>query len=481
MNLFYYYLKCTLSSVIVATSVSFVLYGIFSGYNRLPIPTGVNFLLLAIALGLLAYFESGQVAVVNLSEIHESQSRKLVETHARAHAVYTAINKPGIVERYLMGRQLCVIGLVFFISQLTSFPGLPPILPSGFETMLIKTGLPGVMITLTIGQLFPQLIADEYTIRFINIRGSLFFIKAAQFIESIGIFTHFSWVMSYTLVHGIFAWGRDTPDCSSDNPIDSLDLSRSTHTLIWGNAPSSSGRSQVSGDVEMLSHDDVNLLEIAQMNPIQSGAISSLVTLLKLVFSSGLTLFAAALIFYGILFNQPLLSVHPALLLVLLFSCMAAEFYLEGLQVAVLAVQHKDAAECGAPGSNAYRVSELIDTDKDTVKRFLIGRQFLVVLSMFTMASLTTYANYHHYRQSFLPPKLVGTFVLTGFCGVLFALNTVQLPAQMVAKQYPTKFLNLPGTIGFIKAALYIESSGIMHFGWVLFHIGKKMFDTDSL
>jgi hypothetical protein len=479
-----FYMKCTLSTCIVFSALLFVIYGLFKAEKRIKAPRPVLALLLMLSLSFLGYFESGQVAVINLSTIDSRQSHKLAEKVPLAYRVYQSIARPGAVERYLIGRQLCVIALVFFISRLTSFPTMPNILPAAFEHVLIRTGLPGVMITLTIGQLFPQLVADEFTVRFLNLKGSLLFVKIGQFIESIGIFTHSSWLTSYVLIHYVFQW-KEPPEHASDNPIESLDISRSAHNLIWSlqDLPiqSSSGKG-FDRDPEKVSvpevdadRSDVNLEQIEQMNPYHSGLFTSLLTLFTFIASGCLTALAAVLILNGLAFNTPLLRAPRWVLFSIFVVCTVAEFYLEGCQVAVLAIQHRDVSTLGNYGSNAVKIHKLV-TDHDGVKRFLVGRQFLIVLSMFTMSSITTYHSLDDYSQHFFPEHLIRTLVLTGFIGVLFCLNTVQLPAQMIAKQYPTRFLNLPGLKQVVQLALFAESTGIMHFGWLLFHAGKYFF-----
>jgi hypothetical protein len=61
-----FYLKCCLSTVVVGAALSFVLYGQFNAHRRIHLPPIVNVFLLFVAILLLAYFESGQVAVVNM-------------------------------------------------------------------------------------------------------------------------------------------------------------------------------------------------------------------------------------------------------------------------------------------------------------------------------------------------------------------------------------------------------------------------------
>lgn len=501
MNLLIY-LKYVLSTFIVTCALLFVCYGIlFAEQQRIPLPRALNAIILVLSICFLGYFESGQVSVVNLSVIDKQQTKQIEKTLPLTYKVYQTLSVPGMVERYLIGRQLCVIGLVYLISQLTSFPKMPPILPSGFEHLLIKTGLPGVMITLTIGQLFPQLLADEYTLRFLNLKGSLLFIQISHFIESFGIFTHCSWITSYVLIHFVFGWKSDNHDDNSDDKnnsyngdiefpskhfMDILDISRSSHNLLWKSQPTPSTPSNIStttttttptvteNKVYNSSGEEICREEIEMVNPYKSGGfLVSLGTLFIFLISTCLNLIAVFLILYGLAFNNPLLQAPRPVLFLIFCCCVVAEFYLEGSQVAILAIQHRDVTTLGESGSSIVQIHQLVNSEKNGVKRFLVGRQFLIVFSMFTMAAITTY---EYYDQSFLPQKYLHPFVVTGFIGVIFGLNTVQLPAQMVAKQYPKRFLNLPGMIYLFRLALIVEQTGLMHFGWMLFYLGKNLF-----
>ena len=437
-----------------------------------------------------------------------------------------------MVEKYLMGRQLCVIAIVFFISQLTNFPSMPSVLPNGLQNLFIDTGLPGVMLTLILGQLFPQLIADEYTIRFLNIKGSLLFIQIAEGLEQIGILTNCSWVVAYGLTHYIFRWSGNMAEGSEEmeNPLDKLDLGASTHNLLLklkgayhttssasdsDHASSTSNSTDQGKDIELSNfqngnnlqknldryeeynttptsttsssntlfafHANATVMSIEQMNPCKSGLVTSSTTLLKLLVSTFVTVIAATIVIYGMFFQKPLLNFPPVALLFILGGCMVSEFYLEGLQVAVLAIQHRDQTRIPSSLTGAVRIHEYLNMDRkaEVVKRFLIGRQFLVVFSMFTMASITSYESFEHFDVTLLPRKMIGLFVLSGFCGVIFALNTVQLPAQILAKQYPLLFLNLPGAYYVLRLTLCIEQSGLLHFGWVLFHCSKGLFQYE--
>ena len=83
------------------------------------------------------------------------------------------------------------------------FAGMPPLL----VTILAKTGLPGVAITLTFGQLVSQIYVEQYTIAFLNLYGCEFIIRLSLFVEYIGV-CNFSWLL-YNLQAALF-WRRST-------------------------------------------------------------------------------------------------------------------------------------------------------------------------------------------------------------------------------------------------------------------------------
>jgi hypothetical protein len=71
-----------------------------------------------------------------------------------------------------------------------NFAGLPSIL----VLLFIKTGLPGVALTLTIGQLISQIFVEEFTLQFMNLYGCEFVIRLSLSAEWIGV-CNFSWLL----------------------------------------------------------------------------------------------------------------------------------------------------------------------------------------------------------------------------------------------------------------------------------------------
>ena len=74
------------------------------------------------------------------------------------------------VERFLMGRQVFVVVLVFFAAKLTTiyikegdnflFPA-----PWWFRTIFLETGILGCIVLVIIAQLMPQIVAAKYPVR----------------------------------------------------------------------------------------------------------------------------------------------------------------------------------------------------------------------------------------------------------------------------------------------------------------------------
>ena len=67
-------------------------------------------------------------------------------------------------------------------------------MPSVLVLLLVKTGLPGVALTLTIGQLISQIFVEEFTLQFLNFYGCEFVIRLSLGAEWIGI-CNFSWLL----------------------------------------------------------------------------------------------------------------------------------------------------------------------------------------------------------------------------------------------------------------------------------------------
>lgn len=144
--------------------------GVALGYSVLELHPVGNYILLFICLILLAYVEALHYSVVAIEKWDMSL---YAEKFPRAVKCHKLVDTPEKVKKFLVGRQFFVLFVVFLLAEITTFPGngftfhemyiltflhkdipedfagLPPII----VLIFLKTGLPGVFLTLTFGQL----------------------------------------------------------------------------------------------------------------------------------------------------------------------------------------------------------------------------------------------------------------------------------------------------------------------------------------
>lgn len=146
-------IKLVLATCAVSLLLLVVVIGIASGYCVLKVFPLVNFIILFVCLSVLATVEGLHYAVVSVEKWDMEQYRERFPRALRCHAL---VNTPEKVKKFLVGRQFFTIFVVFLLAQVTSFPTIPHNfagLPKIMIIILLQTGLPGVAMTLTVGQL----------------------------------------------------------------------------------------------------------------------------------------------------------------------------------------------------------------------------------------------------------------------------------------------------------------------------------------
>ena len=174
--------------------------------------------------------------------------------------------------------------------------------------------------------------------------------------------------------------------------------------------------------------------------------------------STIVTLACIVLIFYAIGHNYAALPGHPAVHYSLFFFVLVLLGYLEGLQVAILALERVDGASFRTSHPRAFVVHRLSTAQGGlNVQRFLVGRQFFVVFVVFLCAQLTTFPTLPKHGW---PGWLFVLVIDTGLVGALVVLAFGQLMPQLVAATHPVALMNLPGAWSVVQLALGFESLG---------------------
>jgi len=201
--------------------------------------------------------------------------------------------------------------------------------------------------------------------------------------------------------------------------------------------------------------------------PMAGGTMKKYADWVRYVFSTIITLTSIGIIFYSIGKNYAALPGHPVMHYILLIFVIILLAYLEGLQIAILALERTSPSTFRHKNRAFVSHTLAMDNNGHNVQRFLVGRQFFVVFVVFLCAQLTTYKDLAD-DFTWMPEWLFVALIQTGLPGALIVLAFGQLMPQLIATTNPITFMNLPGTWSVIQLCLVFETFGVTHFSWVL-------------
>ena len=369
-----------------------------------------------------------------------SKIGKLYPKAARCHAL---VDTPMKVKKFLVGRQFFVIFVVFLIAQLTTFPKMPSNfagLGSGLVSVLAKTGLPGVALVLTFGQLISQLFVEEFTVQFVNMPGNEAVIRLCLATEYCGV-CHFSWLLYH--ISKKFTCSKVV-------------------------------RAERQMDEEQAIDPDLGPLRILGKKDEEEDEENSLFDLFRYLWSTGISVFAVVVVLYGISKEVYILHVPAGAAYVIAFCMLCGLFYLEGLMIAIAATQYWDPEQFRIAYPRAYAVHRLINQEGgDGVKRFIIGRQFFTVLTGFLLAEVFTF---YYWKAGDHDPTLFWILIKSGLVGVLIVLSFGQLNPELLAAEYPLRFMNMRGSYFVCWMSMVFDSCGVGHCGWATYFAFRSVF-----
>lgn len=148
----------------------------------------------------LGVMEGLQVALV---ELKRQDPETYKHSHPHAYKLGQMAAKRDNVERFLMGRQMFVVFIVFFAAKLTTIHSegeedfLFPV-PDWFRSIFLETGILACVLVVILAQLMPQIVAAKHPVAFLEFWIMKPGYYACIFLESTGI-THITWVISHCL------------------------------------------------------------------------------------------------------------------------------------------------------------------------------------------------------------------------------------------------------------------------------------------
>ena len=182
-------IRIVISTVLLIISISGSIYAILGGHTLMgdSLPVSINFILLLLCLFYLGCLEGLQIAVVELAH---NNPKMYERQYPRAAALLALENKGNIlrnnidlymccvyvlynigrnVERFLVGRQVMVVFIVFLLARLTSYEEFYVRMPDAILQTVFKYGFMGTLIVVNIAQLTPQVLASAYPVQFLNL------------------------------------------------------------------------------------------------------------------------------------------------------------------------------------------------------------------------------------------------------------------------------------------------------------------------
>ncbi len=221
---------------------------------------------------------------------------------------------------------------------------------------------------------------------------------------------------------------------------------------------------------EPMSPHAVNRGESSFHSNCSFGETVSWVDYFKYGWSTCATLGSVVVVIYGIMINAYVLPVPIACAYILLFWLLLLLYYLEGLIIAIVGTQYWDPETFHEAYPNAFVLHQLM-SQPESMKRFIVGRQFCTVLTNFLLAQLLTFA---YFPAEGYNPVLFYVVVKSGLVGVFIVLAFAQLLPELLAAEYPLRFMNMPGAYSVVNVCLLFDSFGVGHASWAIYFASRR-------
>jgi hypothetical protein len=405
------YFKYIYSSGLTLTYITLIMWGIWTGKAVLPAVPVAHFIIFIFCLTLVFYLEGLQVAILAV-EHNDPEHKKL--SHPRGYELIKKIRIGNNVDKFLVGRQFFTIFVMTLAAQVTTFPELSTLgIPEVVWFIFVRTGFPAALVVTTVASLQPQLLAAKDPWQFLNMYGTNSVMALCYGLEWTGVCTHFAWLLIAICKATVF-------------------------------------RTEVRSKAIEIPEDEKLVYYITEG--------------MKYVVSSCVVLTYFTLLMWGQWTGQAVLPV-PGVVAFLLFV-FAGLFlaHLEGLQVAMLVAEGQDPAPYAATHPRGFKLMQVALTEKN-VRRFLIGRQFLVIFVVFLINQCTIFPDISHLG---INEGVWFFFVSLGFPTAMNILCWCQLPAQILGNTDPYMFMDRYGPTLTLYICLFVEWTGLAHFSWVV-------------
>jgi len=406
-------IKYVYSMALLVFAVTIVMAGIFTKqtggtatYNIPPIAAFVVFWFLIVWLGQI---EAGQGCLVGLQGVDKE---RYAESHPRSLMCTKLAHNGDNMERFIVGRQLLVVGIVTTLNMMgAAIPSASVLgLPKAVNDIFLGNGVAMILTTLMLGQLTAQVNGGTALLDMINNYFMLFSTYVSLGIEFSGI------LHSVYLVQIMFSKLTGTPIDSKEPPRNAIQ-----NAFFWSRV----------------------LISCAALGYAFAVTLAAL-------FQGKTTMWA---------------GVPGWVSVIILFALMCFVGMMEGMQIALFAVLNMDKEEL-KKHALAFKSCELTFRG-DNLQAFLIGRQICVTCCMFVVARITSLNVASGDATIFGLSQGLQTFFNTGLLGALITTIVGSLAWRIVASSFSLAFLSNPLIYLIIRLCLVLEGSGLCSASWV--------------
>ena len=420
-NLFFWG-RVLMSTLILGYAFAVTLAGLFQGKTSMwkGVPNGVSVVLLFILMCFVGMMEGMQIALFAVVNLPEEE----IKNHAVAHKTCQLAFRDQNLPSFLIGRQICVTVCMFVVARITSLnvpEGEPTIFGVSWGLQnFFNTGLLGALITTIVASLIWRVVASSFPIAFLSNPLVYLIIRLCLLLEKSGICSA-AWVMARY------------------------------HKPLVGYQP-----------------DEVHLenAEKHTAEPVtrRDKDIDRLVTIIKFCYSIALLIISVVLVMGAIFTKQTTATgtkgVPTVVAFIVFWYLICWLAMMEGGQGALVGLQPIEKSKYEESHPRTVLNTRLAHKG-DNMERFILGRQFLVVLVVFLtnmMASSIPSTSLFG-----LPEAISSIFLGTGIALILITVMMGQLTAQVNAANCMLDFLNNYFMTFTIYVALFIEKTGLVH------------------
>ncbi|KAG7338439.1 silicon transporter [Nitzschia inconspicua] len=423
IQLFLFWTKVFFSACLLVFSCAATLVGVIGDNNVMwkDVPDyglAIIFVILICTVGMM---EGVQIALFAVSGLSETELISHRVAHANCKLAFAEHN----LQAFLVGRQVCVTFGFFVVAQVATWTVPETSAESNIfgvsngTQQFLNTGLLGAFVTAVLASLVWRVMAASFPVSFMSNPLIYLIIRFCLLVESSGICSS-CWI-----------FGRWNKLLAGYQPDD-----------VYTEGAEKQGKAPVTRRDK-----DVDVT----------------ITVIKYIFSTALLAFGIAITMFLIFTGQTQLAMtaHPAVAFVLIWFLLVWLAMMEGGQGCLVGLQ--------GVKTDLYKDSHPVTLKNtkvvfkgDNMQRFIVGRQFLVVLVVF----VTNMCGFPvEGAQAFeLPDTVAAIFVDSGLSLILMTVVLGQLTAQVNAATCMLDFSNNYFLLYCVTyVSMIIEASGILH------------------